>query len=248
MYGRCQRIFRWQFIRCLVVENDKASFWSIKPKHKLMRSILILALVLSVSVGFAQTARDYFFPARDKNLSIYSSKFGNDNEQKETRVYVKDYGDSALITTQSNLVVRVNSSKQPDAWEQVVMVSPLEIVALRGKAETNNAIETFDNKGEILFKVPAKKGEVAEWSSSIQKGAIKTIYKSEFATVKVNGKKRKAIKVSCVQKRNHSGEESVFYIDYFVEGIGRYKRTAVNGLELEVLAKQTYDPNVPRVN
>lgn len=214
-----------------------------------MRTILILASVFSASVGFTQTARDYFFPDRDKNLSVYNNTtFGDNSDQKLTKIYVKDYGDSALITTQSNMVVRVNNTQRPEIWEQAVKISPLEIIAMRGKAKTQNGLERFDNNGEVIFKVPRKKSETIEWSSPNQNGAVKTIYRAEFTAVKVDGKKLKAVKVSCIQKRNHSGEESVFYVDYYVEGIGRYKRTTENGVALEVLGKQAYDPNVPAVN
>jgi len=214
-----------------------------------MRSLLTLFSVFSVSFGFAQTARDYFFPGSDKNLSVYNTaEYGDKREKKLTKIYIKNYGDSALITTQSNTVVRINNTKRPDTWEQVVKISPLEIIALQGKAKAPNGVEHFDNKGEILFKIPSKKRGIAEWSSPIQKGALKTIYRSEFSTVKVDGKKLKAVKVTCVQKRIHSGEEWVFYVDYYVQGIGRYKRSTGNGIELEVLAKQEYDSNVPTVN
>jgi len=214
-----------------------------------MRIILMLTPVFCVSVGFAQTARDYFFPARDKNLSVYyTSTFGDNSDQKLTKIYVKDYGDSALITTQSDLVVRVNNTQRPNTWEQAVKISRLEITALRGKAKTQNGLEKFDNSGEVLFKIPAKKSETVEWSSPIQNGAIKTIYRSEFTTVKVDGKKLKAVKVSRIEKRIHSGEELLSYADYYVAGIGLYKRTAGKRLELEVLSSQTYDPNVPVLN
>lgn len=213
-----------------------------------MRSLLMLISVFSASVGFTQTARDYYLPAANKNLSVYAAGFRMGSDQKETRIYVKDYGDSALITTLSNLVVMTNNNRQPDAWEQTIKVNPLEIIATRGKAVTEKGAETFDRKGEVLFKIPTRKGEIVEWSESNPKGALKTIYRSAFTTLKMDGKKVSAVKVSCVQKRIHSGEEIVFYIDYYVKGIGRYKRSTENGLDIEVLAKQEYDPNVPILN
>jgi hypothetical protein len=208
----------------------------------------MLISVFSTSVGFTQTARDYYFPAANKNLSVYATGFRMGSAQNETRVYVKDYGDSALITTLSNLVVMTNNNRRPDAWEQTIKVSQLEITATHGKAATENGLKTFDRNGEVLFKIPARHGEIVEWNESNPKGALKTIYRSEYANIKVDGKKIDAVKVSCVHKRIHSGEEIVFYVDYYVSGIGRYKRSTENGLDIEILAKQEYDPNVPVLN
>ena len=38
-----------------------------------MKHTLLLPLILFSSMSFAQTAKDYFFPASDKNLSVYKT-------------------------------------------------------------------------------------------------------------------------------------------------------------------------------
>jgi hypothetical protein len=132
--------------------------------------------------------------------------------------------------------------------EQLLKITDEEIVALSGKANTSpGKVATYSSDGIVVFKMPPAVGQ-SEWLGSGNKGAVKTIYRSEFTTIKFEGKKVKAVKVLCVQKRRHSGEESVFYVDYYVAGIGRYKRTGKNGVELQVLAKQNYDPIIPVVN
>lgn len=210
-----------------------------------MRSLFILASVFSASLCWGQNARDYFLPVAGFNSLEFKMRDPGQKKKfchNETTYFV-DMKDSVRMTT---MFFREDTIR--GGHEQVLKITDSEILVVSGKANTSpGRVETYSSDGMIVFKLPPAKGQ-SEWSGLRDKGAVKTIYRSEFATIKVDGKKVRAVKVSNIQKRRHSGEEYVFYVDYYVAGIGRYKRTTENGQELEVLARQTYDPKVPVVN
>lgn len=213
---------------------------------------LFLFIFLSNATCFAQSAKDYFFPSSGKNLSIYRTidPQGRNEDGWITKVYVKDEGDSALITTQSNLVSMRNDQiiSGHGAWEQSVKINESEILALGGKTTTSNGVETFDKRGEVIFKIPSGKSKRVEWENPGQKGTMIEAHLSEFSKIKVNGEKKKAVKVTTILKRKRSGKKETFYVDYYVEGIGRYKRTTPDkNITIEVLSAQLFDDNPPAV-
>jgi len=217
-----------------------------------MKHTLLLPLILFSSMSFAQTAKDYFFPALDKNLSVYKTidPQGNYENGWTTKIYFKDEGDSAIITTQSNGVSWENDQLVggKGIWEQSVKINELEILAFEGKTNAFNGVETFNKGGEIIFKIPSAKSEKVEWENQDQKGTMVKTHLSEFSEIKVDGKKRKAVKVTTILKRKRSGKRENFYVDYYVAGIGRYKQTTPNGdLTLEVLSDQSFEANPPAV-
>jgi hypothetical protein len=205
-----------------------------------MRVSYLLLLILSYPTLNAQTARDFFLPAKEKNLSIFrrSENKGEPKFDYSTQVFFKNMGDSALVTTMyyDNQVLK-------GGQEQVVKITDSVVSLVRGKANTSQGrVETYMGDGEIIFKMPGKNGKT-EWEGTRQKGAVATIYVAEFSKIKVNGRREKAVKISTMQKRKHSGKQSVFYIDYYVVGIGRSKRTSESGSDIEILEEQKYDPN-----
>jgi hypothetical protein len=212
-----------------------------------MKINYLFAFILLSFSASAQTAREYFFPAQGKNASTYTTEFND--EKKLTKIYVRDYGDSALIATQSNVVVNTNNIARPNAWEQSVKINPLEIVAMRGRAKTANGIEHFDRSGDILFKLPARQAEIAQWENPNQRGTRIEVQRSEFCKVQIDGENRDAVKVTTILKRKTDGKEENFYTEYFVKGIGFYKRTDPTGVYIsEILTEQKSDPNFPTLN
>jgi hypothetical protein len=217
-----------------------------------MRLIFSFGLLFSSSLAFAQTAKDYFFPSSDKNLSVYKmvNPHGKTEDERITNVYFKYEGDNVVITTQNNFVNRQYDqvSNVNGVTEQSVKVTDSEILAINEKTTTYNGVETFDKSGEIIFKIPKEKNKKVEWENPGQKGAVIQTHLSEFSSIKINGKRKKAIKVTTILKRKRSGKKENFYVDYYVAGIGRYKRTAPNSNSaIEILADQRSDSNIPVV-
>jgi hypothetical protein len=211
-----------------------------------------LLLILSGSGCFAQTAKDYFFPPAGKNLSVYKMIYprGKDKDGWITKVYVREEGDSALITTQSNLASMRNDQviSGTGIWEQSVKINESEILAFGGKTSTSHGVECFNKGGEIIFKIPPGKSKKVEWENPDQKGSMIEAHVSEFSKIRVNGEKKKAVKVTTILKRKRSGKKENFYVDYYVEGIGRYKRTTPNNkITIEALTDQLVDINPPTV-
>ncbi len=217
-----------------------------------MKHIFSFGLIVMGSSAFAQTAKDYFFPPSDKNLSVYKTidPKGKVEDGWMTKVYFKNKGDSALITTQSDGATRQNGNaiETNQIWEQLVKITDKEILTSRVRTRTPNGVETFENEGDIVFRIPQGSNKKAEWENSRQKGTMIETHLSEFSKVRVNGKRIKAIKVTTFLKRKRTGKKENFYVDYYVEGIGRYKRTTPHkNTVIEILADQKYDPNPPIV-
>jgi hypothetical protein len=213
---------------------------------------LLFLILLSNATCFAQSAKDYFFPSSGKNLSVYKTidPQGKNKDGWITKVYVKDEGDSAVITTQSNLVSMQNDQviNGKGVSEQSVKINESEILAFGGKTNTSNGVETFDRRGEIIFRIPSGKSKKVEWENPGQKGAMIEAHLSEFSKIKVNGEKKKAVKVTTILKRKRSGKKEDFYVDYYVAGIGRYKRTTPDkNITIEVLSDQLFDDSPPAV-
>lgn len=206
-----------------------------------MKLIFSFGLVFLYSLTFAQTAKDYFFPASDKNVSVFrmpeiKGMPGNDSE---TQVYFKDGGDSTKVTT-----LYFREGKLSECIEQAVKIGEEQISIGREKIERKKTIEVF-NSGKLIFKMPPKKG-IVEWGSEKQHGSVLWICAAEFSRIKIDGKRKKAIKVTTSSKRKHDGKIEAFYIDYYVEGIGHYKRTTPGKeIVLSILTNQKYDPNPP---
>ncbi|MBI1769672.1 MAG: hypothetical protein HYR67_14995 [Bacteroidetes bacterium] len=206
-----------------------------------MKLYCLLAIILSHSRLFAQTAKDYFLPPLEKNVSVFKTRMPIG--ESKTQVFFKNMGDSASVTT-----MYYDDKGLRGGQEQVVKIDDTEISLIRGKANTSpGRVETYVADGQILFKMPSGDGKT-EWTNPGQKGAVVTTYLAEFSRVKIDGKKRKAVKISTILRRKHSGKGSVFYVDYYVAGIGRYKRTSESGHATEILKEQKYDPNPPSVN
>ncbi|MGC4021490.1 MAG: hypothetical protein QM734_05890 [Cyclobacteriaceae bacterium] len=201
--------------------------------------------ILFSSTVYGQTAREYFFPAEGKNSSVFQVHDPSENDKlyHSQTIFFKDMKDTALVTT---MFYREDIMK--GGKEEVVKINDSEILLVGGKANTSpGRVETYTSNGFPIFKMPSANGK-SEWTNPKQKGAEQTIYVSEFTKIKVNGKKQKAVKVSVIEKRKRSGKELVFYVDYYVAGIGLYKRTSEDGKEIEVLAEQKYEANLPSVN
>lgn len=210
-----------------------------------MKSFVLCVLVMLSLKANSQTAKDYFFPTNDKNCSVFKSHIPGKKNQFEHNqsIFFKDMGDSALVTT-----MFYDEDTLKGGHEQVLKIKDSEILVVKGKANTyQGKVETYSSGGSVIFKMPTNNGKT-EWSSPNQKGAVITIYRSEFATIKVDGRKTKAVKVSRIQKRKHTGEESVFYVNYYVAGIGLYKTTSESGYEIDLLANQKFESSIPTIN
>jgi hypothetical protein len=199
-------------------------------------------MAFSGLTGLAQSAKDYFFPKPEKNSSLFKMANGMSNPEFETQVFFKEMGDSAVITTafnrQEGIVV---------GQEQLVKFSDSEIMLVNVKASTSSGIVNYDGDGTVIFKIPSH-GKKTEWTPGGQPGAVIQTYTSTFCHLKVDGKRKKAIKVTTINQRKRGGRQQVFYSDYYVEGIGRYKRTSESGLNVEILADQKYVSTIPTLN
>ena len=214
---------------------------------------LYLFFFLTSTGCFAQTARDFFFPASGRNLSIYLYKIptsvDNDGEWV-SRVYFRNNGDSAFITTQNAFrTTRDGNVKDASGLrEQAVKINEREILAFKGRTNTSTGVETFDKDGEIIFKIPSGKNKKETWVNPYQRGAVVETHCAEFTTVRIDGVKKKAVKVTTTLKRRRSEKTEDFYVDYYVAGIGHYKRTAPGKKKaIEILAVQKYDPHPPTI-
>jgi hypothetical protein len=195
-----------------------------------MKMKLLLLIVLSNATCFAQTARDYFFPASGKNLSVYVMKgipgISKDGEKKF--VYYKDMGDSALITT-------VYPDGQMKWKEEIVKIEDSKI-SLRHVKTDIYGVSDYGPDEMILLKIPADGKSSLETTS---KGNIKHTFQAELLTITIDGKEKKALRIS--QKKMNS------FSDYYVEGIGYYKHTSGTGTQLEILTEQKYDRHPPKL-
>jgi hypothetical protein len=196
-----------------------------------MKTKLLFLIVLSNATCFAQTARDYFFPASGKNLSVYVLKdipgISKDGEKK--LVYFKDMGDSALITT-------VYSEGQMKWKEELVKIEDSKIYLNHVKTDIYGA-STYQPDEMILLKIPA---DGKSSSENISKGNIKRSLKAEFLTINIDGEEKKALKIT-------QSFKMATYSDYYVQGIGLYKHTSGNGTQLELLTDQKYQRHPPKL-
>jgi hypothetical protein len=202
---------------------------------------LLLLIIVSNSACFAQSAKDYFLPASGKNLSIYGVPKVNGMERNnaKTQVYVKDMGDSALITTSYSY----DHQKTPVWTEQLVKIEPTRITLI--KVRSNNYERKSFNEGEvILFETPGGNEPSLE---QFQRGSLKQSRTLEYSTLKINGEEQKAIKISKKSEMARSGKQVMAYAEYYVQGIGLYKRTTDDGIDIEILEDQKYDPSPPPV-
>jgi hypothetical protein len=194
---------------------------------------LLVLIVLSSSACFPQSARDYFFPASGKNVSVYSKPESWD--EGKTTVYFKDMGDSALITT-----IIPKSDGENDWKEEVIRIEDSQIS--RVKIKSKSSPQTFGN--EAILKLPDGERSTSEHVA----GSLKNIYLTEFLTIKIDGKDRKALRITRSAEMNRSGKKLMSISDYFVQGIGFYKRTFDDVTLIEILKDQKYDPNPPTLN
>jgi hypothetical protein len=204
------------------------------------------ALCFLYHSSLAQTSKDYFFPSKGKNASVFRARVPGSHSKyyhNKTIFYDVTPGDSARMTTQY-----FDDNGPRGGREDILRVGESEITRVRTKANTSpGTIETFGGH-EILFKMPAE-GAKSEWENPDQPGAEKTVYVSEFTTLKIGGKKVKAVKVLVKQVRKRSGKELLFYVDYYVAGMGLYKTTDSAGRhDIFVVAEQKYEPNIPGIN
>jgi len=195
-----------------------------------MKMKLLLFIVLSNVTCFAQTARDYFFPAPGKNLSVYVMKgipgISKDGEKKF--VYYKDMGDSAIITT-------VYPDGQMKWKEEIVKIEDSKI-SLRHVKTDIYGDSNYGPDEMILLKIPADGKSSLE---TISKGNMKHTFQSELLTITVDGEEKKALKIT--QKK------MISFSDYYVQGIGYYKHTSGNGTQLEILTEQKYEAKPPKL-
>jgi len=203
-------------------------------KMKLL--LFIVLIVLSKATSFAQTARDYFFPASGKNLSVYVMKAipGISKDEEKKFVYFKDMGDSALIST-------VYPEGKMRWKEEVVKIEDSKISLRHVKTDIYGA-STYEPDEMILLKMPA---EGKSSSDNILSGNIKRTFQTEFLTINFDGKEKKALRITQSSEMKSSGKKLMSYSDYYVQGIGYYKRTSGDGTQLELLTDQKYEPNPP---
>jgi|GEM_PF-4893355 hypothetical protein len=197
----------------------------------------LLLLILASSSCFAQSARDYFFPASGKNVSVFvkPAKKGFLKVKEKTLVYFQDMGDSALITT-----IYPNHKGKLGWKEEMVKIEGTKISLLKIKSNIYRP-QTFEADEVTLLKVPA---EGSSYSEHV-KGSTKQIYRAEFLTIKIDSKERKALKITQSSEMKRSGKKLMSYSDYYVQGLGYYKRTVDDGVAIEMLEEQKYDPNPP---
>jgi len=198
--------------------------------------LFIVLIVLSKATSFAQTARDYFFPASGKNLSVYVMKAipGISKDEEKKFVYFKDMGDSALIST-------VYPEGKMRWKEEVVKIEDSKISLRHVKTDIYGA-STYEPDEMILLKMPA---EGKSSSDNILSGNIKRTFQTEFLTINFDGKEKKALRITQSSEMKSSGKKLMSYSDYYVQGIGYYKRTSSDGTQLELLTDQKYEPNPP---
>jgi len=101
---------------------------------------------------------------------------------------------------------------------------------------------TYEPDEMILLKMPA---EGKSSSDNILSGNIKRTFQTEFLTINFDGKEKKALRITQSSEMKSSGKKLMSYSDYYVQGIGYYKRTSSDGTQLELLTDQKYEPNPP---
>lgn len=143
-------------------------------------------------------------------------------------------GDSALLTT-----IYPNYQGKPGWKEEIVKIDSSKISLVSVNSNIYKP-QNFGADEAILLKMPE---ENSKHSEHVQ-GSVKNTYMAEFLTIKVDGKKRKAIKITRSSEMSRSGKKLMSYSDYFVNGIGYYKRTS-DDITIEMLKEQKYDPNPP---
>jgi len=156
-------------------------------------------------------------------------------EWEKTFVYYKDMGDSALLTT-----VYPNYDGKL-GWKEEVLRIEDDKISLRNIKSNIYKPQTFREDEVTLLKMPVEDGSASEYV----KGSTKQIYRAEFLTIKIDGKKRKALKITQSSEMKRSGKKLMSYSDYYVQGVGFYKRTSDNGIQLEILDEQKFDPSPP---
>ena len=207
-----------------------------------MRFTYLLLLLMLSSVCLAQSAKDYFFPSPGKNRMVFAvtdSKNKPDGGNK-THAYFEVKGDSAIITT-----LYYNNKVIKDSWQQVVKVDQSEIYVVKEGSTKADHAQAFEPNEFVIFKMPTQNGKVA-WAHPRQSGAVTETFEAVLSTIAIDGQTKNAVKVTTQLKKKRTGRLLLTYVDYFVEGMGRYKRTAADGTEIEILESETFDPKPPR--
>src|SRR5262249_11199814 len=130
-------------------------------------------LVLAISSNLpclAQSAKDYFFPAPERNLSVYVKPVTKGRSETKTFVYFKSMGDSALITT-----VYPDFDGRNGWKEEMVKIKDSRISLCSVKSNIYNP-QTYEENEVTLMKLP---GENYGPAASV-KGSLKRTYRSEF--------------------------------------------------------------------
>jgi hypothetical protein len=92
------------------------------------------------------------------------------------------------------------------------------------------------------LKIPA---EGKSSSETITKGNLKRIFTTELLTLNIDGKEKKALRITQSSEMKNTGKKLNSFSDYYVHGIGYYKRTSGAETQLEILTEQKYEPNPP---
>lgn len=203
-----------------------------------MKIKLLLLVILSNATCFAQSAKDYFFPASGKNVSVFVKPAMEGVARAKTLVYYKDMGDSALITT-----IYPNFEGKTGWTQEVVEIEDGKISLLTVRSNIYKP-QTFEAGEVTLLKMPLNGGSGL---SAHVKGSTKQICRVEFLTINIDGKERNALKITQSSEMKRSGKKLMSYSDYYVQGIGYYKRTSDDGFQMEILDEQKFDPNPPEV-
>jgi hypothetical protein len=200
-----------------------------------MKFSYLLPLILSGISCNGQSIGDFFFPSNGNNVSMFQI-IG----EGEMKVYTSltGKGDSAVITT-----LYFNSNTMTD-WSQRVIKYDHSQINLSKELSKSNPDPVLLQKEIILLKMPSRKEKI-EWLLSEQSGSIETRCTSEFCTIKIDGVKKQAIKVTTHQNKKRSGNVIMTTVDYYVYGVGHYKTTSDSGRPIITLKSQKYDPNQP---
>lgn len=195
---------------------------------------LLTIFLLSYGISMSQNLKDYFIPAGDKNLSIYSW-MGSD--AFKVKIWFVAISDSVYRVDQ----VIMFQDQISNGESRTVTISKNSIT-VSNVVYFNNVIndegEKKHNPPTTLLKMPAK-GQTSSWSFTPINATTKC--KAEWTTVTIDGVSKKAIKVTNTPFEGGKLLTTGITYDYYVEGIGYWKRKVQDGKDFQVLEKQEYD-------
>jgi hypothetical protein len=195
-------------------------------KIKTIFLALFFCLISLLIIG--QTAKEYFIPQGNNNMSNFSSPVFN------LQIWFIPISSNQYKIVEVNFLQGTIASKQTN----YVIISENEIKVT--KVEFGSNQEKTHNTPTTWLKLP-KTGETISWYYTNINAMSKCT--AEWTTVIIINESKKAIRVKLQPYEDGKLLDTGIKYDYYVEGIGFYKRELQNGKNFYEFINQQFDPS-----